>query len=94
MKAGEIAQSYRKKGESEMTEWDKLTRRAKVIQGRYPEGTRIELIEMGNDPRPIAPNTKGTVMCVDSVGTIHCQFDDGRQLGLIQGEDVFKIIKE
>jgi hypothetical protein len=77
-----------------MTEWDRLMRKAKVLEGMYPAGTRIELLEMGNDPRPIAPNTRGTVVCVDSIGTIHCDFDNGRQLGLIHGEDVFRIVKE
>ena len=35
-----------------------LVERMKIT---YPPGTRIELDYMGDDPRPIAPGTKGTV---------------------------------
>lgn len=56
----------------------------------YPKGTRIEVISMGNDPKPIESGTKGIVDHVDDMGTVHCTFDNGRQLGLIPGEDVFK----
>ncbi len=60
----------------------------------YPPGTRIELDFMGEDPRPIAPGTKGTVRIVDDMGTVHCDFDNGRRLGLIPGEDAFHAISE
>lgn len=75
-----------------MNEWDKLRNKAKMYKEMYPKGTRIELISMENDPRPIAPGTKGTVNFVDSIGTIHCTFDNGRSLGLIPGEDQFRKI--
>ena len=58
----------------------------------YLPGTRIELDCMGEDPRPIAPGTKGTVKIVDDIGTVHCIFDNGRSLGLIPGEDCFHAI--
>ena len=58
----------------------------------YPPGTRIELDYMGVDPRPIAPGTKGTVRIVDDIGTVHCNFDNGRYLGLVPGEDAFHAI--
>ena len=61
---------------------------------RYPPGTRIELDCMGDDPRPIAPGTKGTVRIVDDMGTVHCDFDNGRRLGLVPGEDAFHAISE
>lgn len=60
----------------------------------YPAGTRIVLDFMGDDPHPIAPGTKGTVRCVDDMGTVHCDFDNGRRLGLIPGEDSFHVVKE
>jgi hypothetical protein len=59
------------------------------IRAQYPVGSRIVLDFMGDDPRPIAPGTKGTVRVVDDAGTVHCDFDNGRRLGLIPGEDVF-----
>ena len=64
------------------------------IKKRYPVGSRIILHSMGDDPRPIAPGTKGTVRIVDDMGTVHCNFDKGRRLGLIPGEDSFSIISE
>ena len=62
---------------------------AESMKRRYPEGTRIVLDRMGDDPRPIPPGTKGTVIHVDDIGTVHCSFDNGRQLGLVPGEDSF-----
>ena len=41
------------------------------MKDTYPPGTRIELDYMGDDPRPIAPGTKGTVRIVDDMGTVH-----------------------
>ncbi len=70
-----------------MNEWDKLRHRAEMYKEMYPKGTRIEVISMENDPRPIASGTKGTVEFVDSIGTVHCTFDNGRCLGLIPHED-------
>ena len=64
------------------------------IKKRYPVGSRIILHSMGDDPRPIAPGTKGTVRIVDDMGTVHCNFYNGRRLGLIPGEDSFSIIFE
>ena len=55
----------------------------------YPPGTRILLIHMGSDPRPVADDMKGTVRCVDDMGTIHCDFDNERSLGIIPEEDSF-----
>lgn len=67
---------------------DKYVERLKET---YPVGTRIVVDHMGYDPRPIPPGTKGTVRIVDDMGTVHCDFDNGRRLGLIPGEDFFHI---
>ena len=68
-----------------------LVRRMKE---QYPPGTRIQLDYMGDDPRPIEPGPKGTVRTVDDMGTVHCNFDNGRNLGLVPGEDSFHVIAE
>lgn len=60
----------------------------------YPKGTRIELISMCDPFSPIYPGTKGTVVHVDDMGTIHMKWDNGRTLGLLPYEDSFKIIEE
>ena len=69
-------------------------KRIESIKQRYPEGTRICVDSMGDDPRPIESGTKGTVIWVDDIGTVHCNFDNGRRLGLIVGEDSFHVIQQ
>lgn len=64
------------------------------IKEKYPAGTRIVLDHMGDDPRPIPPGTRGIVRIVDDIGTVHCDFENGRRLGLIPGEDSFHIDTE
>lgn len=73
-----------------MNEYDRLYKQAQRYKELYPEGTRILLLHMGDDPRRIEDNTRGTVEFVDDIGTIRCSFDNGRQLGIIPGEDVFR----
>lgn len=63
---------------------------ASAYRQNYPEGTRILLISMGDDPNPIASGTRATVKYVDDIGTVHCKFDNGRSLGLVPGEDSFR----
>ena len=69
-------------------------KRIESIKQRYPEGTRICVDSMGDDPRPIESGTKGTVIWVDDIGSVHCNFDNGRRLGLIVGEDSFHVIQQ
>ena len=64
------------------------------MKDTYLPDTRIELDMMGDDPRPIAPGTRGTVRIVDDIGTGHCDFDNGRHLGLVPGEDSFHKIED
>lgn len=64
----------------------------KTIKTKYPEGTCVRLIKMGNDPQPVPPGTLGTVRHVDDVGTIHVSWKTGSSLGLIIGEDEFAVI--
>lgn len=75
-----------------MTEWDRLRRQAQRMKESYPAGTRIMLLHMGADPNPVAPNTKGTVAFVDDIGTVHCDFDNGRSLGVVPSEDTFRTL--
>ena len=77
-----------------MNEWDRLRRQAERYKQQYPPGKRIMLLEMGSDPRPVESNMRGTVQCVDDIGTVHCVFDDGRALGLVPGEDSFHTLTE
>ncbi len=64
-----------------------------TIKAQYPEGTRIMLDHMSEDPDPVPDGTKGTVIAVDSLGTVHCEFDNGRSLGLCPEVDKFHKIE-
>ena len=75
-----------------MNEYERLYRIAENLKVRYPKGTRIEVISMGEDPRPIPSGTRGTVEVVDDMATVHCTFDNGRYLGLAYGEDHFRVL--
>lgn len=63
---------------------------AAMTRLNYPPGTRLELIFMGNDPNPVPPGTRGTVELVNSLGDIEVNWDNGRSLSLIPGEDSFR----
>ena len=77
-----------------MNEFDRLHRIAKDLKERYPRGTRIMLLSMGDDPRPIESGTRGTVRFVDDMATVHCDLDNGRSLGLAYGEDRYRKLTE
>ena len=68
--------------------------RIEYYKQNYPKGTRIQLDHMGDDPLPVEPGTKGTVISVDSLGTLHCEFDNGRCLGICPEVDSFHKISE
>lgn len=48
-----------------MNEYDRLHRQAQRYKELYPKGTRILLLHMGNDPRPVEDDMRGTVIAVD-----------------------------
>lgn len=58
---------------------------------KFPTGTRVELIQM-DDPQAPPMGTKGTVISVDDVGTIHVAWDCGGSLGVAYGEDLCRVI--
>ena len=75
-----------------MNDFVRAERMAKVYKEMYPIGTRIELISM-EDSQAVPSGTKGTVVCVDDMGTIHMKWDNGRTLGLIPNVDSFRKIE-
>lgn len=77
-----------------MNEWERDRRKAERYKQMYPKGTRIELIQMGDDPRPVPPGTRGTVAFVDDMGQIGMHWDNGSSLSLIPGEDSFRVLNQ
>ena len=63
------------------------------IKERYKPGTRIELNDQMQG-ESIPAGMRGTVDMVDDIGDIHMKWDNGRTLGIVPGEDQFKVIAE
>jgi hypothetical protein len=57
-------------------------------------GDRVKLIYCSDPYTRLPPGTHGTVTMIDSVGTVHVQWDGhpGHRLGLIPGEDHYVVI--
>ena len=68
--------------------------RIEFYKEHYPRGTRVQLDSMGDDPRTVPSGTKGTVVAIDDIGTVHVNFDNGRSLGICPEVDSFHKITE
>ncbi len=65
----------------------------KYLKEKYQKGQRVECIDM-QDAQAVPSGTQGTIQFVDDMGTIHVAWDNGQPLGLIDGEDSFKIVQQ
>lgn len=61
------------------------------LRDRFPQGTRVELVKMDDVQAPPV-GTKGTVLYVDDIGTIHVAWDCGGSLSVAYGEDICRKI--
>lgn len=73
-----------------MNEYERQCRIAESTKKLYPPGTRIEHLSMSDSYAPVPAGTRGTVKFVDSMGTIFPEWDNGRSLGVVPGEDSFR----
>ena len=55
-------------------------------------GERVEMV-YSTDPMPVPTGERGTVIAVDSLGTVHVAWDSGRTLGCIPGEDDIVLVR-
>ena len=62
------------------------------LKERYPVGCTVELVQM-NDRHAPPVGTRGKVIAVDDIGTIHVKWDTGITLGVAYGEDSCKVVE-
>lgn len=93
-KLGRLIKKHKGKKVKKMNDWARMEREAKRMKESYPEGTRLMLLNMNDPYAPVPEGTRGTVRHVDDMGTIHVQWDNGRTLGLVPGEDSFRKLTE
>ena len=61
------------------------------LRSRFRRGTRVRLDEMDDWHAPPV-GTEGTVLCVDDIGSIHVEWDNGSMLAVVFGKDSCSII--
>lgn len=57
------------------------------VRKMYPEGTRVELVEMDDPYSRLKPGDKGTVRSVDDTATVFVDWDCGSGLGIVHDVD-------
>ena len=62
-----------------------------IVRSRYPEGTKIEVVDM-DDPQPVPSGTIGTVVGVDDAGQLMMRWENGSSLSLVPNVDLFRIV--
>ena len=66
----------------------------KQLREYYKPGTRVMLIRMNDLYTKLRRGERGTVVCVDDIGTIHVAWDCGSTLGIVFREDECVKIEE
>lgn len=69
--------------------------RLQALREAYPAGSCVELVRM-DDPynTKLVPGSKGTVIAVDDIGTIHVAWNCGSSLGVVYGVDSVRKVSE
>ena len=63
------------------------------IKEAFPEGAEVELVFMDDAYCTMPKGLKGKVSFVDDIGTIHVEWENGNQLGVVWNADVAKNIQ-
>lgn len=69
-----------------------MKERIEYLRKQYPEGTKIELLEMDDVQAPPV-GTVGTVYGVDDLGSLLVRWENGSSLSVIDGVDRVKKIQ-
>ena len=56
-------------------------------------GRRVRLDRCTDQYTRLQPGVEGTITSVDSLGTVHVNWDNGSRLGLIPGEDDWTVLE-
>ena len=73
-----------------MNDYERTRRQIQRYKEQYPPGTRIMLLHMEKERYPVPDDTRGTVTAVDDVGTLFCDFDNGRSFAILPDTDSFR----
>ncbi len=57
------------------------------------KGDRIELVYTSDVMTNLRQGDRGTVTMIDAMDTVHVKWDSGSTLGMVPGEDSFRIIE-
>jgi len=93
-KLSRVIKKFKRKKVKKISYWDRLEKEAKRTKAAYPPGTRVMLLNMNDRLAPVPEGTRGTVKHVDDLGQIHMEWDNGRTLALVPGEDSFRTLTE
>jgi hypothetical protein len=63
------------------------------LKKTYPNGIRVELVQMDDIQAPPA-GTRGTVYGIDDTGSLLVHWDNGSSLNVIYGEDIVRKVGE
>jgi hypothetical protein len=73
---------------------DEMNRkRVEVLKKQYPPGCTVELVAMEDEAAPPA-GTKGKVIHVDDIGSIHIAWETGSTLAVVPGVDMVRRLDE
>ena len=63
-------------------------------KSQYPQGMRLQLVDMKDPYSPVPSGMRGTVQLVDDAGQIHMIWDNGRTLAIVPEVDHFRKLND